>query len=130
MSTNTLLTRLRRQSVDVSVHGDKLRLKAPPGTLTDTLKKEVRAHKAELLSVLRSPFEALERRIHCAADWQDLHAVVADAEVAWSRGELSGEEVDALAASCAQEAQCLPEVAPLDAEPRIYIEDLLPPSDK
>ena len=51
----------------------------------------------------------LESRISQARDWQDLHAVVADADMAYVSGAITGEEVDSLCEMARREAQCLPE---------------------
>ena len=53
--------------------------------------------------------DAYSLRIVEAQSWDDLYAILTDAEVAYAAGELSGEEVEVLAAVCAQEANTLPE---------------------
>ena len=52
------------------------------------------------------------RRITEATSWDDLYAILADAQVAYCAGGLTGEEVEGLAALCAQEAHALPEHFP------------------
>ncbi|QBS37116.1 hypothetical protein E1B22_03775 [Thermaerobacter sp. FW80] len=54
MTAAALLTELRRRGVEVWADGDRLCYRAPRGALTPELREAVRAHKGELLAVLRS----------------------------------------------------------------------------
>ena len=53
MTIGELLSRLRRLDVEVLADGDKLRLSAPPGILTDELRGQLVARKLEVLAFLR-----------------------------------------------------------------------------
>jgi hypothetical protein len=59
-----------------------------------------------------SLLDAYRQRITEATSWDDLYALLADAEIAYAAGELSGEEVERLAAICNQESHALPDHAP------------------
>ncbi|MCC7133143.1 MAG: amino acid adenylation domain-containing protein [Gemmatimonadales bacterium] len=48
-----LINKLRRLDVRIAVDGDRLSLNAPSGTVTDALRAEVAAHKAEILSFIK-----------------------------------------------------------------------------
>lgn len=130
----SLLSDLERRGVSISVRGDRLRLEAAAGALAPELVAEVRRHKPELIAALSlppGPLRALQERIGRAASWEDLPAVLADAQVCYVNGELTGEEVEGLATVCAQEAQALPEVAPAEpAEVRRYAQNPLPSPDR
>lgn len=52
MSAVELLQRLKKNGVDLSLNGDKLRYSAPVGTLSESDKAEIVHHKAELLALL------------------------------------------------------------------------------
>lgn len=45
---------LRAQRISLSVDGDRLRLRAPAGVLTDELKAQLRAHRDDLIALLQS----------------------------------------------------------------------------
>jgi hypothetical protein len=105
-----LLDALRRRHVAVSAEGGELCLRAPRGAITPELVAEVKKRKAEVLAALRatSGVDAYRRRIAEARDSLDLYAVVSDAEVAYSAGTVTGDEVERLAALCNVAAQQLP----------------------
>src|SRR5438105_3680208 len=52
MSTPELLDNLRRRGVRLEVHGDRLKVDAPTGTLTAEIKAALAEHKPEILAVL------------------------------------------------------------------------------
>lgn len=106
----SLLRRAAAAGVELESRGDRLRWRAPGGLPAD-LADGLRTHKAELLAVLSSPLSVYRERIARARSWDDLYGVLADAQLGYVNGELSGEEVEELAAVCAQEAHGLPEHA-------------------
>lgn len=109
MKLDEVLDALRERRIDVDVEGNKLRLRAPAGALTDELRRAVEAHKGSLLQLL-SPAPGTEGarnerllgllRDHFArmnalrADWAGATArlrrasptVAAEADRAWERG--------------------------------------------
>lgn len=113
MTASQLLHIVRAAGGELVPDGDDLRVRAPTPLPTELL-DALRGHKAEVLSVLRGdgPLAPYRRRVSEAVDWADLYAVLADAEVAYAAGHLTGEQVEGLAAVCAQEAQTLPECSP------------------
>jgi hypothetical protein len=62
-----LLADLRQLGVILTVKGDSLQVDAPRGALTDELRTEIRAHKAELI-----------RQLQLEADGRDILAALAD----------------------------------------------------
>lgn len=54
MTALEILTDLRRAGVTVSIVGDKLRLKAPEGVLTEELKQRLAIQKAEIIKLLQA----------------------------------------------------------------------------
>src|SRR3569832_452560 len=54
MNTLEFLSYLRTLEVKLSVDGDRLRLSAPKGVLTPTLRQELAEHKAEILAFLHN----------------------------------------------------------------------------
>jgi amino acid adenylation domain-containing protein len=68
MTIVELLGELRRANVQLSLEGDKLKIKAPQGALTDAMKDALKARKDEVMSFLRSaqevsaaPFPRIDR---------------------------------------------------------------------
>jgi len=55
VTASELLADLRARGVVVEARGDRLRLDAPAGVLTDELRDVVRAHKPRLLALLAPP---------------------------------------------------------------------------
>lgn len=53
MTAQAVLERLRSLGARVSLAGDKVRVEAPAGVLTDDLRRELIEHKAELVRLLR-----------------------------------------------------------------------------
>ena len=92
-----LLTRVRAAGAELVVHGDGLRWRAPEPLPTELL-VALKVHKSELLAYLRESagLAVYRRRIEEARSWDDLYAVLADAEVAYSANELTGDEVEDL----------------------------------
>lgn len=107
-----LLARIEAAGCEVAVRGDRLkwRGRAP---LPPDLEEELRARKADLLSALKptSTVEALRERLRQAVDWRDLSSALADADIAFVNGEITGDDVEELCALAQQEAASLPEVA-------------------
>ncbi|MES2936778.1 MAG: amino acid adenylation domain-containing protein [Pseudomonadota bacterium] len=65
MTAYELLDFFNRHAVRLEVHGDKLRLKAPPGFVTEELKGELQRHKAQIIRLLTGTGEegdAIPRR--------------------------------------------------------------------
>lgn len=52
MTTHELLAELKRSGVVVSLAGDRLRVEAPTGTVTEDLRRLLVEHKPELMAVL------------------------------------------------------------------------------
>jgi hypothetical protein len=79
----------------------------------------LRTRKAEVLAALQTgpppptdTLDDLRRRIRCARDCQSLYSVLGDADVAYVRDDITGDDVDDLYEMARQEAQALPERAP------------------
>jgi len=53
MTAAALLVELRNRGASVAVIGDRLRIEAPPGAVTQAMREDLRAHKAHLLQLLR-----------------------------------------------------------------------------
>jgi hypothetical protein len=67
MSAVALLSRLQDAGVTIAADGDNIRLWGPKAALGDALITELRAHKAELLDLLRTPARSSEAII---AEWR------------------------------------------------------------
>ncbi len=52
MTAGLLLADLSRRGASVTAKGDRLRVEAPPGTLTPAIREALTAHKADLLRLL------------------------------------------------------------------------------
>lgn len=50
MTAAALIDALRRQDVHLAIHGDRLEVDAPAGVLTDDVRRELRAHRPEILA--------------------------------------------------------------------------------
>ncbi|HVK99263.1 MAG TPA: condensation domain-containing protein, partial [Dongiaceae bacterium] len=69
MNVLDLLTQLRRAGIQLSLDGDKLKIKAPQGAMTDEVKAQLKAQKDQIVEFLResqaqqvsSAFEILDR---------------------------------------------------------------------
>ena len=57
MTPAQVLMECRRRGVELSVNGDKLRVVAEKGALTDELREALRRHKPALMELLRGPTE-------------------------------------------------------------------------
>ncbi|MGI6611001.1 MAG: hypothetical protein ACOX4G_10885 [Limnochordia bacterium] len=55
MTPMQLLMECRRRGIELSVNGDKLRVVAKKGTMTDELRAALQQHKAALMELLRGP---------------------------------------------------------------------------
>ena len=66
------------------------------------------AHYLEIARAAVHMIDILQARIAGARDWDDLRAVVTDAEVAYTAGRLTGSEVDQLAKQCNEVAGARP----------------------
>jgi hypothetical protein len=60
--TEALLANVRARGIILSADGDSLRFDAPKGALTDALKRELQAHKAEIARLLARPLGFLPLR--------------------------------------------------------------------
>ena len=115
MSASLLLDRVRAAGGEVDAHGDKLRVRAPEA-LPSPLLADLRIHKAEILATLEaadttrltSRLAWLRDCIRRARSWADLYSTLADADVAYVNGEISGDDVDSLCEMARQEAPTLP----------------------
>lgn len=52
---NTLMHELAASSIRIEAHGQRLRIDAPAGTLTQELVERIKTYKADLLIALRQP---------------------------------------------------------------------------
>ena len=52
----------------MSLDGDKLKIKAPPGALTDAMKEQLKQHKAELIEFLQDTGKQVVTDIEVRAD--------------------------------------------------------------
>ena len=55
MTPMQLLMECRRRGIELSVNGDKLRVVAEKGAITDELREALRRHKPALMELLRGP---------------------------------------------------------------------------
>jgi hypothetical protein len=62
VSALALLTDLRRRGVEIEAAGDRLRWRAPRGTVTAEVLEALRKAKPEILSILAPPPGWIERR--------------------------------------------------------------------
>jgi hypothetical protein len=63
MSAATILTDLTAWGVRIWTEADRIKLDAPNGVLTDGIKAQLAAHKAELLAILGSQSAAAEENV-------------------------------------------------------------------
>lgn len=68
MNVLDLLSQLRRAGILLSLDGDKLKIKAPPGALTDAIKEQLKQHKAELIEFLQDTGKQVVTDIEVRAD--------------------------------------------------------------
>src|SRR5438093_1386912 len=82
MTPEALLDDLRARGVQVAADGDRLRYRAPKGSLTPELRRALRDHKARLLPLVAAGVGVCRRcgqpaapnlRYHCAACADALH---------------------------------------------------------
>jgi hypothetical protein len=125
-----VLARVRAAGAELRVDGYKLRWRAPeplPADLLECLK----ASKDELLAALTfvppsvATFDTYCQRTAEATSWDDLYAVLTDAEVAYAANEMTGPEVEALARQANARSSDLPDHAP--GPHTIAASALLPP---
>lgn len=71
-----LLTELESQGVKITAEGDRLKIKAPKGTITEKLRQRLTAHKPEIIAALSMAARPeLARICHRAvADYPDVDA--------------------------------------------------------
>lgn len=69
MTPIEVLARLRAQKVEVLVEGERIRLRAPVGAITEELRRAVCLHKASLVRLLTgsAPATRAERGLHLLA---------------------------------------------------------------
>ena len=93
-SVNQLLDELRGLGVKVWVEADRLRYRAPKGTMTEMLANELRRHKTELMARLEQTYGSEIQRIEDRNDYELSHAQrrlwvlsqLGDASVAYNVG--------------------------------------------
>lgn len=61
MSATELLTNLLQRRIQLWVEGDRLRFRAPQGTLTEALRSQLKQHKTEIIAIIEK-FESAERK--------------------------------------------------------------------
>ena len=130
MTTATeLLARVESAGGRLEVHGNRLAVEAPEPLPVDLL-GELRRHKADLLRALEAdPLVVFRGRIAIAQNWADLRVILADAEVAFAEGDLTGVKVERVARLCALVARRLPECASEDTNgPRVYADEVQQPN--
>jgi hypothetical protein len=70
MTAIELITDLRRAGATVTIAGDKLRLEAPQGVLTDEIKRRLATQKAEIVQLLQAETcpngSGMPRCSHCS----------------------------------------------------------------
>lgn len=139
MRSAELLTHLHNRGIEVILEGDRLRFKAPTGTLTSDLREELSENKTALLEHLRSQvavdtsasastptatapdiaFECRKKALEQADDWQAIEAVLEDVQAAFMAGTLSQEEAESLGQIAMQVARTRPETATDESSPRL-----------
>jgi hypothetical protein len=60
MTATQILDDLRGRAVALTSNGDRLKIDAPLGVLTDEDRQAIRTHKAELLALLDQAYENIE----------------------------------------------------------------------
>ena len=132
-----LLFELDQRDIHITADGDQLHVDAPAGSLTSEMRQRLATHKTELLAYLKQQtadeppgsigrqIEPFRKAIRAARQQSDLEQILPQAQSAYERGDLVGEEVETLAILAAQEARRLPEKAK-EGESTIWAEDLLP----
>src|SRR5690606_348648 len=68
MNVLDLLSQLRRAGILLSLDGDKLKIKAPPGALTDAIKEQLKQHTAALIEFLQDTGKQVVTDIEVRAD--------------------------------------------------------------
>jgi hypothetical protein len=109
-AASDLLSCVRKMGADLEPIGDHLRVRAS-APLPPDLVAALRSAKGELINVLLSVRDLGKywQRLGEAQSWDDLYGLLADAEVDYAAGELSGDEVEGLAVECARKSRRLPE---------------------
>ena len=64
MTAFELLSNLSSKDIEIWADGDRLRYNAPKGALTPDLRKELAAHKSEILALLRQVDTVLGNELH------------------------------------------------------------------
>jgi hypothetical protein len=111
-ATGELLDRVRAAGAELEVQGNHLKIRAP-APLPPAIVEALRASKAALLFTVK-----FAERIRRANDWQDLHAVLTDAQVAFVTGDVVGEDVERLASEADVRSHSLPEYSPTSKRKR------------
>ncbi len=68
MTAVELLAECQARQIDLLAHGGQLDIDAPAGALTPDLLDRLKAHKADLLAILRGDAEALQAQHEAAAE--------------------------------------------------------------
>ena len=88
MTPMKLLTECRRRGIELSVNGDRLRVVAEKGAITDELREALRRHKPALMELLRGPtaedVAEATRQLH-ARGWALLDSAALGEQVALCR---------------------------------------------
>ncbi len=72
MTTDELLTELRRCKIGLSVDSGKLRFRAPAGALTPELRGAIAGHRAEIIGHIQGGATAVKDCVTCdRRDWVD-----------------------------------------------------------
>lgn len=120
MNASNLLAEIQQRGGSLHLDGDGFEYKGPSGSLTPDLRGLLIEHKTQLLAHLRqhdadehpvNTVDQLRQRIGQATTFNDLDAVLEDVQRRFEAGELTVDQVEALATLAAQEAQAMPENA-------------------
>lgn len=113
LTTAELLTRVHAVGAELVADGCTIRWRAQTHLPVDLL-ADLKNSKAELLGALRSstPLDVYRDRINGASNWQDLYAILADADIAYVQGVVDGADIDQLCDLCRVASRRLPEHAP------------------
>jgi hypothetical protein len=76
MNTSELVTELTHQGIQLWSDGDQLRVRAPKGIITPTIKEQLKSNKPQILDVLRKAthhgITMIELQELAGDDWPEL----------------------------------------------------------
>lgn len=100
MTASALLTELHHAGIRVAVRGDRLRLEAKPGSLSDDLRARLAAAKPELVALLKShqAIDDLRARLLAMADDESIDRALVHRQEADDLVTLIGLDDEALSA--------------------------------